>query len=262
MVLGGAAVSGAMFDGLPMFLDVVLVMLVFPFVLLILALLVDAKIITPRWPGWLRKSDGREADSPALLMAAVLAASIAAIYPGMFPARTYANLTLWGPALEVAPENAPSSAAYYRFIGATLRADLGGARSRKVYRSTGNNTEFEIVVTHAAPIVGRSWTAGDEVVAWALSEEELPPWREGSPDVLQGTRLSDERDHALRAVQLVAEKRDLRLASDPIMIELGDDYEVQLRRSRNRTWLVLAPLCLLVFAGVAAKTWSTLRPTS
>ena len=259
MVLGGAAASGITFDGLPMFLDVLLVMFVFPFVLLIGALLVDAKLITPCWPGWLKRRDGHEADTPGLLVGAVLAASIAAIYPGMFPARTYANLARWGPAYDVQPETAPRGAGYYSFRNSTLRVDLGGSRSRRVVRNHNDHTTYETVTNHAAPIVGSRWSAGDEVVAWAVSEGDVAPWREDTPTLLQGVHVSDERNHALRAVEMVAEEHGLTIARKPIMIELGESYDELLSRSRWRTWIVLAPLSLLVFAAVAAGTWSTLR---
>ena len=246
--------------GLPPYLDVIFVVFVLPFLLLIGILLFDAKVITPRFPSWLRKDNGREANLPAILMGALLAASIAAIYPGMYPARTYANFVLGGAAFDVEPEAARRSAACYGFRDASLRTDLAGRRTREVVLSDGNITRMELRVTHAAPIVGTGWTSREPVVAWAVGEQGLAPWLHGPPSILEGVRLSDVRSHALRAVERTAEKHGLELASKPILIEFGESYDTLLQESRRQVWIVLAPLCLLVFAGSGMKTWSVLRP--
>ena len=260
LVVTAAALSGSLFDRLPPYLDVVLVVFVFPIFVLVGIFFFDAKLITPRYPSWLRKSDGREADLPSLLVGPLLAASIAAIYPGMFPARDYANLILRGAAFDVEPERAPGNAAYYRFRDATLRADLAGSRSRTVIVRQPGNTGRKRRVTHVAPIVGRSWRPSEPVVAWAISEEQRPLWWLGPVSELAGLRLPDERNHALRAVETVALERRLELGPEPILIDLGESYSTLLERSRRRTFMVLAPLSIVVFVGVGWRTWAILDP--
>ncbi len=261
MVIGAAALSGAVFDGLPKYVDVVLVLFVIPFVMLVATLVFYAKVLTPLWPGLLRKSDGHEADLPGLIVGAVLAASIAGIYPGMFPGRTYANLMVRGAEVDVLPQEADTGAAYYRFRDSELRPELSGSRFHTVIRRTNEVTRRIRQWTHAAAIVPSRWAPGDPVIAWAVTDGELPPrWGE-MPRLLQGARPFDARDHALRAVRSIAAEHQVDVPRRPILVELGESYDDLLRRSRRRTWMALAPMSLLVFALVGARTWTVLAPT-
>ncbi|MEM6706454.1 MAG: hypothetical protein AAF690_27320 [Acidobacteriota bacterium] len=260
MVLVSAALSSLLYDRLPAYIDVILVVFVFPFVAMIGVLLLDAKVITPLVPNWLRRHDGRAADLPSLIGGAILAAAIAAIYPGMFVGQTYASMLVEGTAMDVTAAEAPPRAGFYRFRDSSLRTDLAGQRARKVPVRTNNITRYETRITYAAPIVSDRWSSSEPVTVWAITDDETPPWQAGTVGPLRGVRLVDERGHRMRAVRSIAEEHGVRLEKGTVLLELSESYESVRSRSSRRTWLVLGPLCLLVFVFVARNASYVLGP--
>lgn len=260
LVQTSAFLSGATFDRLPAFLDVVLVMFGYPIVTMIGVLLVYAKILTPLWPRLLHRPDGHEADLPSLLMLAFLGAAVTGIYPGMFPYRTHLQLVFDGAALDVPPTaSAPTEAGYYRFRDARLVRENGGALKRKVVVRDAGISRTVLVETHVAPIVDPEWTREEPVLFWATAEGDLAPWAREIPP-LRGLREPDIRGHALRAVTATAERRSLVLAEEPILVVLGAPWTVELERTRVRSLAVLVPAGLLVFVVAWRQTWRALAP--
>lgn len=258
MVLASAALSSLLFDRLPSYLDVILVVLVFPFASMIAVLIFDVKVLTPLVPNWLRRHDGKMADLPSLIFGAILAAAIASIFPGMFAGQTYAKLVVNGPAFDVTPHEAPRDAGFYRFRDSSLRADLSGSLARTVVVADGNFAEKETRVTYAAPIVADRWSVSEPVTIWAITDDEIPPWETGTLGPLQGLRLADERGHRTEAVRSIAAEHGLELDSKLVLLRLSDSYEEVRQKSGRRTWMMLGPLCILVFVFVSRNAWQVL----
>lgn len=260
MVLVSAALSSLLFDRLPSYLDVILVVFVFPFTSMIAVLMFDVKVLTPLVPNWLRRHDGHVADLPSLIGGAVLAGAIAAIFPGMFAGLTYAKLVVNGPAFDVTPHEASRDAGFYRFRDSSLRAELSGSLARTVVVADGNFAEKETRVTYAAPIVANRWSASEPVAIWAITDDEIPPWETDTVGLLRGVHLSDERGHRTDAVRSIAQEHGLDLGDTLVLLRLSDSYEVVRKTASRKTWMMLVPLCLLVFVFVSRNAWQVLGP--
>ena len=203
------------YDRLPCIIDAAMV-IGFPVLIALSAAFVAARIEATGLPVLGASAHWWNERVSPCLVGVMLPATLAAIYPGIFPYRDYLHLIMDGAVTEVRPREAASSdAGHYRFVAdAVLRKDLTVTISRRTGTKTSNPT---YVTYFATPIVDADWSESEPIAAWAVGFGEGPEVEAGP---LQGVRHQDDRANFAKAASTVT-RRGLAAAEESVFVTLG-----------------------------------------